>query len=151
MVAEVAGGHDSKSADSGQGSRFRAAKRVFMAAVANDLAFAPAREVEVLHEHIAGIETTLVWITVAFQPANVLPAIAILLGALGSSGVVARTASQRAGVIVPAGVGFVAGFGVSVARIIAPTCIAKHRHLQRFEVIGLSAHMASRARVYPDL
>jgi len=145
MVAEVAGRHNAKRADRGQGSRFGAAKRVFTAAVANDLAFQSAGEVEVFHEHITGIGTTFASITVAFQPACVAPAIAILLVDLGGSGVGARTASQRAVVIVPVGVGSVAGLAATLARIVAPTCIAKHGHLQRFGVVRSRLYMASRA------
>jgi hypothetical protein len=72
IVAKVACRDDAKRANSRQRARFRAPQGVLvLPGIADDRSVRSARQVEVAHEYIAGIEslTTIARIALAFQPA----------------------------------------------------------------------------------
>jgi hypothetical protein len=54
-VAEIARRHGAEGADGGQRARFRAAESVVVAVVVDVLSFEAARQVDVLHEHVARV------------------------------------------------------------------------------------------------
>jgi hypothetical protein len=130
VVSEITTGDHSKGANGRERAGLRAAQGVLAIAVAHDLAFQSARQVEVTREHFTRVEAALVIapIAVTFQPSRIviLTVPLVAFGVLTSRSVRTRTAPKRERVIVIA----IAPIVVStVPRIVAPARVIEHEHL----------------------
>jgi hypothetical protein len=76
MVSEITTGDNSKSTDGRERSRFGAAQGVLTIAVANELAFQAARQMNVAGEGVPGLGITVANVAVSFGPAGIMIAVA---------------------------------------------------------------------------
>jgi hypothetical protein len=89
-VAEVAGGHDTKRADSSQRPALRAAERVFaVTRIADDFTVVPARQIQTASEHLAWVTISVTRVALSVGPARIVP-IAVV-GSLTCLGAVIAT------------------------------------------------------------
>jgi hypothetical protein len=65
MVPQVTGGHDSKRTDGREGAGLRPAPA---AGIVNDFSVASARQIEALHEHIAGFDLAVPGVAITVRP-----------------------------------------------------------------------------------
>jgi len=80
MVAEVTTGDHSKRADRGQRARLRPPQRVFAVAVAHELAFRSARQVQMSGEHLTRVGVARASFAITLRPAGIVSNITAALG-----------------------------------------------------------------------
>jgi len=88
MVTQVARRHDAKRANGGERPTLGPAQRVFaVARIVDDLAVAPARQIEPSREHIAWVDVALPGLAIAVRPARIVT-IAMIVTVAGITAVI---------------------------------------------------------------